>query len=72
MSDVAADDFETMIEGLAPVIAEKLEVPLERAGDLAVSLVGALLIEPDNTVAVRDLEGTVVGFVPFAAIEPYL
>lgn len=73
MSDVSTSDFEVTIEKLAPVLVEKLFVSNERAAELAVSLVGPLIIEPDNTVAVRELEtGAVVGYVPLADIEPIL
>lgn len=72
-ADLSPDDFDRMLEQVAEKLSGLTAIPLERARELAGSVVGCCVVaDDDGMLTFRDDGGTPVVALPAAAFESIL
>lgn len=72
-ADLSIDDFRRLCEAVGAKLAELTDIPLERAVELAGSVVGcAVVADDDGMLTFRDENDTPVVRLPASAFESVL
>lgn len=72
-ADLSIDDFRRLFEAVGAKLAELTDIPLERAVELAGSVVGCCVVaDDDGMLTFRDDGGTPVVRLPASAFESIL